>query len=48
MAELASAYGEVAVTIQGHVAVLEWSRPPNNHVTVRAMADLADALAAVV
>lgn len=47
MAELEPAYGEVAAHLEGHVAVLEWSRPPSNHVTVRAMADLADALHAV-
>lgn len=37
-------YGEVAVTIDGPVAVLEISRPPNNHVSVELMRDLADAL----
>ena len=47
MAGLEPRYGEVAVRLDGHVAVLEWSRPPNNHVTVTAMGDLADALEAV-
>lgn len=47
MPDVAPSYGEVAVRLEGHVARLEWSRPPNNHVTVRAMADLADALQAV-
>ncbi len=47
MGELAQAYGAVRVVVDTHVAVLEWTRPPNNHVTVRAMADLADALHAV-
>jgi enoyl-CoA hydratase/carnithine racemase len=37
-------YGEVAVARDGHVAVLEISRPPNNHVSVGLMRDLADAL----
>jgi enoyl-CoA hydratase/carnithine racemase len=38
-------YGEVAVRIDGHVAVLTIDRPPHNHVTVELMRDLADALA---
>ena len=37
-------YGEIAVARDGHVAVLEISRPPNNHVSVGLMRDLADAL----
>jgi enoyl-CoA hydratase/carnithine racemase len=37
-------YGEVAFTRDGHVAVLEIDRPPNNHVSVELMRDLADAL----
>ncbi len=37
-------YGDVAVARDGHVAVLEISRPPNNHVSVGLMRDLADAL----
>jgi enoyl-CoA hydratase/carnithine racemase len=37
-------YGEVSVTRDGHVAVLEIDRPPNNHVSVELMRDLADAL----
>src|SRR5258708_5645205 len=36
-------YGEVAASREGHVAVLEISRPPNNHVSVGLMRDLADA-----
>ena len=39
-----SAYGEVSLTRDGHVAILEINRPPNNHVTVELMRDLADAL----
>lgn len=39
-----SQYGDVAVRIEGHVAVLTFDRPPNNHVSVEAMRDLADAL----
>ena len=37
-------YGDVAVETRGHVAVLTFSRPPNNHVSVESMRDLADAL----
>jgi enoyl-CoA hydratase/carnithine racemase len=37
-------YGEVSVTVDGHVAVLEIDRPPHNFVSVQLMADLADAL----
>lgn len=39
-----SAYGEVKVGVEGHVAILEIDRPPNNHVTVQLVRDLADAL----
>ena len=39
-----SQYGDVAVSIQGHVAVATIDRPPNNHVSVELMHDLADAL----
>src|SRR5476649_1061722 len=39
-----SSYGEVSLARDGHVAVLEINRPPNNHVTVELMRDLADAL----
>src|SRR6202041_1874397 len=39
-----SQYGDVAVRIAGHVAVLTLDRPPNNHVSVELMRDLADAL----
>lgn len=37
-------YGEISLTRDGHVAVLEIDRPPNNHVSVELMRDLADAL----
>jgi enoyl-CoA hydratase/carnithine racemase len=37
-------YGEVAVTLHGHVAQLEIDRPPNNFVSVELMKALADAL----
>jgi enoyl-CoA hydratase/carnithine racemase len=37
-------YDEVAVTVDGHVAVLEFSRPPNNFVSVGLIKALADAL----
>ncbi|HEY1447773.1 MAG TPA: enoyl-CoA hydratase/isomerase family protein [Caulobacteraceae bacterium] len=38
-------YGEtVSVTIDGHVAVVEFSRPPHNFASVELMRDLADAL----
>ena len=40
-------YGEVAISREDHVAVLEIDRPPHNHVTVELMRDLADALDAV-
>ena len=40
-----SQYGEVAVSVEGHVAVLTFDRRPNNHVSVESMRDLADALA---
>ncbi|HVM99867.1 MAG TPA: enoyl-CoA hydratase/isomerase family protein [Caulobacteraceae bacterium] len=39
-----SQYGEVSVETKGHVAVLTFSRPPNNHVSVESMKALADAL----
>lgn len=39
-----SQYGDVSVRIEGHVAVLTLDRPPNNHVSVELMRDLADAL----
>jgi enoyl-CoA hydratase/carnithine racemase len=34
----------VTVSYEGHVATVEIDRPPNNHVTVELMAELADAL----
>ena len=37
-------YGEVSVVLDGHVAIAEVNRPPNNHVSVELMRDLADAL----
>lgn len=37
-------YGDVSLSIDGHVALLEIDRPPNNHVTVDLIRDLADAL----
>jgi enoyl-CoA hydratase/carnithine racemase len=39
-----ASYGEVSVEPRGHVAVLTFSRPPNNHVSVESMRGLADAL----
>ena len=39
-----SQYGDVALRREGHVAVLTLDRPPNNHVSVELMRDLADAL----
>jgi enoyl-CoA hydratase/carnithine racemase len=42
------AFGDhVTVKAQGHVAVVTIDRPPNNHVSVELMRDLADALEAV-
>ncbi len=38
---------EISVTRDGHVAILEFDRPPNNHVTVELMRGLADALHAI-
>src|SRR5258708_4217783 len=37
-------YGEVSCEREGHVAVLTIDRPPNNHVSVQLMRDLADVL----
>lgn len=37
-------YGDISLTLDGAVAVLEIDRPPNNHVTVDLIRDLADAL----
>ncbi|HLI67957.1 MAG TPA: enoyl-CoA hydratase/isomerase family protein [Caulobacteraceae bacterium] len=39
-----SKYGDVSVALDGHVALVEVDRPPNNHVSVDLMRDLADAL----
>ncbi len=38
---------EVTVARDGHVAIVEFNRPPNNHVSVPSMAALADALEAL-
>ena len=37
-------YGEISVRVDGHVALLEMNRPPNNFVSVDLMRSLADAL----
>ena len=37
-------YGEVSLAREGHVALLQIDRPPNNHVTVGLMRELANAL----
>jgi enoyl-CoA hydratase/carnithine racemase len=37
-------YGDVSLTRDGHVAIVEIDRPPHNHVSVELMRDLADAL----
>ena len=47
MAELQARYGEVSITCEKHVAVLKWSRPPANFITVGVLRDLADAIEAV-
>lgn len=40
-----TAYGDhLTVTLESHVATVMIDRPPNNHVSVELMADLADAL----
>ena len=39
-----SQYGDVSIRNEGHVAVVTLDRPPNNHVSVELMRDLADAL----
>ena len=40
-----TAYGDhLTVTLEGHVATVTIDRPPNNHVSVELMSDLADAL----
>jgi len=40
-------YGDIALTWDGPVAVLEIDRPPHNHVSVDLMRDLADAFEAL-
>ena len=37
-------YGEISARVDGHIAILEINRPPNNFVSVDLMRDLADAL----
>src|SRR5579859_802009 len=37
-------YGQISARVDGHVALLEIDRPPNNFVSVDLMRDLADAL----
>jgi enoyl-CoA hydratase/carnithine racemase len=37
-------YGEVSIRIDGHVAVIEFNRPPHNHLNVELARNLADAL----
>lgn len=37
-------YGEISARVDGHVALLEMSRPPNNFVSVDLMRELANAL----
>jgi enoyl-CoA hydratase/carnithine racemase len=39
-----SQYGVVQVETANHVALLTYDRPPNNHVSVEGMRDIADAL----
>jgi enoyl-CoA hydratase/carnithine racemase len=38
-------YGEISAHVDGHVALLEISRPPSNFISVELVCDLADALA---
>lgn len=38
-------YGDISLSVHGHVAVLEIDRPPHNHVNVPLVRDLADAFA---
>jgi enoyl-CoA hydratase/carnithine racemase len=40
-------FGEVSLVRDGHVAIAEINRPPNNHVTVELMRNLADALGVI-
>ncbi len=37
-------HGDVAVRTDGHIAIVEIDRPPNNHVSVELMRDLANVL----
>jgi enoyl-CoA hydratase/carnithine racemase len=39
-----SKYGDVSVALDAHVATVEIDHPPNNHVSVDLMRDLADAI----
>jgi enoyl-CoA hydratase/carnithine racemase len=40
-------YGDISVALKGHVAEVEIHRPPNNHVSVELMRDLANAFDAI-
>jgi enoyl-CoA hydratase/carnithine racemase len=40
-------WGDISLTMDGHVAVLEIDRPPHNHVSVELIGDLADAFDAL-
>ena len=44
---MSESYGAVALTREGHVAVLEFSRPPNNFIDLGLLQNLNAALAAV-
>jgi enoyl-CoA hydratase/carnithine racemase len=42
---MTKAYGDhITVALDGHVATLEFNRPPNNHVSVDLMRDMANAM----
>jgi len=42
---MTKAYGDhITVALEGHVATVEFNRPPNNHVSVDLMRDMADAM----
>jgi enoyl-CoA hydratase/carnithine racemase len=44
---VADRYGDITITLKGHVALAEIHRLPNNHVSVELMRDLADAFDAI-
>nr|AMK59479.1 enoyl-CoA hydratase/isomerase [uncultured bacterium UPO67part1] len=44
---VAERYGDISVALEGHVALIEVHRPPNNHVNVELIRGLADALEAI-